>query len=303
MKRRNLLKSLGLLSVAPILSEKSLALTSSAKRHRILRFAHITDVHLKNEFGAPAKFKRCLHHIQNQKTPVDFILNGGDIVYDMNKSNLSAINAQWSLYHDMVKGETKLEQFCVLGNHDIWWEENNKGTAVYGKQYAMDQLGLAKPYYSFVRNGWKFICLDSVHLDIDGTWYIGKLGDEQFEWLRAELQNSNGHPICILSHIPILTVTNLIEKDIVNSWVMYGGDMHTDVYKLVSLFYQHKNVKLCLSGHIHILDQVKYNDVHYICDGAVSGAWWEGQREETAPGYGLLDFYDDGSFEFEYVNY
>ncbi|WP_394348360.1 hypothetical protein [Mucilaginibacter corticis] len=27
-------------------------------------------------------------------------------------------------------------------------------------------------------NGWKFTLLDSVHLDIDNTWYIGKLGDE-----------------------------------------------------------------------------------------------------------------------------
>jgi len=68
--------------------------------------------------------------------------------------------------------------------------DNDKGQAIYGKAYSMDKIGLPKPYYSFIKNGWKFIVLDSVLLDIDNTWYIGKLGDEQFTWLQTELQNT-----------------------------------------------------------------------------------------------------------------
>lgn len=300
MQRRSVLKTLGAALLTP-----SITLASpSPARKRVLRVAHLTDVHLKNELGAPAKFAKCLHHVQQQTPKVDMILNGGDIVFDMNKENMDTINAQWKLYKDILKSDCSLPVTYCLGNHDIWWAENNFGQEIYGKQFALDQLQLSKPYYSMMKNGWKIIVLDSVNLDIDGTWYIGKLGDAQFSWLEQELKNTDSKtPVLIMSHIPILTATNLIEDDIVNRWQMYGGDMHTDVSKIIKLFYRHPNVKLCLSGHIHLRERLEYNNVTYICDGAVSGAWWNGNRRETAPGYGLIDLFDDGTFEDRYVNY
>lgn len=300
MERRSALKNIGGLLVAPALSFEVVA---KAKR-RVLRIAHLTDVHLKNEYDAPARYVRCLHHVQQQSPAVDLILNGGDIVFDMNKENIGAINQQWKLTKDTLWNNCSLPVKYCLGNHDIWWNEDDKGQGLYGKKYSMGQLELSKPYYSFTKKGWKFIILDSVHLDIDGTWYIGKLGDEQFNWLSEELKATDpAMPVLVMSHIPILTATNLIEDDTINKWVMLGGDMHTDNAKIISLFYQHPNVKLCLAGHIHLRDKVVYNNVTYICDGAVSGAWWQGNKRETAPGYGLIDLYDDGSFEEQYINY
>jgi len=300
MERRSALKNIGGLFLAPSLITE----VSAAHNEPVLRVAHITDVHLKNDFGAPAKFAKCLHHVQQQTPKVDLILNGGDIVFDMNKENISTIDAQWKLYNDLIKSDNNLPIRYCLGNHDIWWSENNKGQAVYGKQYSLDQLQMPKPYYSFEKAGWKFIVLDSVHLDIDNTWYIGKLGEEQFTWLENELNNTSANvPVLVLSHIPILTATLMVEDNIVNKWEMLGGDMHTDTSKIINLFYQHPNVKLCLSGHIHLRDRVEYNNVTYICNGAVSGAWWEGNRRQTAPGYGALDLFADGSFQERYVNY
>jgi len=298
MLRRSALKNIGGLFLAPAFFGKRPAAKPA------LRIAHITDVHLKDQFGAPAKFVKCLHHLQQQDPKPDFILNGGDIVFDMNKELIGTIDAQWKLMNDVMKSECSLPVRYCLGNHDIWWNENNKGQAIYGKQYSLNQLKLASPYYSFTNGGWKFIVLDSVHLDIDGTWYIGKLGDEQFNWLAGELAATPPDmPVLILSHIPILTATLMIEDNIVNKWTMLGGDMHTDTSKIISLFYKYPNVKLCLSGHIHLRDKVVYNNVTYICNGAVSGAWWEGNRRETAPGYGLIDLYPDGTFREQYVNY
>lgn len=300
MERRIALKSIGALVLAPSLTFGK----AVTEKHSVLRIAHLTDIHLKNKFDAPAKFVKCLHHVQQQNPKVDLILNGGDVVFDMNKENINTINDQWKLMKSLLKSENNLPvQYC-LGNHDIWWNENSKEQTYYGKQYAMGQLEMVKPYHSFMKNGWKFIILDSVHLDIDNTWYIGKLGDEQFSWLENELKATNAAtPVLVMSHIPILTSVLMIEDDIVNKWVMTGGDMHTDTSKIINLFYQHPNVKLCLSGHIHLRDKVVYNNVTYICDGAVSGAWWEGNRRQTAPGYGLIDLYADGSFEESYVNY
>ena len=300
MKRRSALKNLGGLLIAPSLIKASFAPKNSPS----LRIAHLTDIHLKNKFDAPARFARCLRHMQQHSPQIDLVLNGGDIVFDMNKENIGTINDQWKLYKSVWANETAIPVKYVLGNHDIWWNENDRSQATYGKQFSMDQLGLSKPYNSFTQGGWKFILLDSVHLDIDNTWYIGKLGEEQFGWLENELNNTDlSIPVLILTHIPILTATNLIEDNIVNKWEMLGGDMHTDVAKIISLFNKHPNVKLCLSGHIHLREKLVYNNVTYICNGAVSGAWWEGNKRETAPGYGIIDLFSDGSFSENYINY
>lgn len=300
MERRTLLKNLGGLLLVPALPFNNFP----EGKKPVLRVAHLTDVHLKDKWDAPARFAKCLHHVQ-QRPGVDMILNGGDIVFDMNKENMDTINAQWNLWHNTIKADCTLPIHYILGNHDIWWNENDKGQALYGKQYATEQLKLASPYYSFTKNGWKFILLDSVHLDIDGTWYIGQLGDVQFKWLEDELKSTpTDTPVCVMSHIPLLTATLMVDdQTAVNRWEVLGGDMHTDISKIVSLFYRHPNVKLCLSGHIHLRDKVVYNNVTYICNGAVSGAWWEGNKRETAPGYGLIDLYADGSFDEQYVNY
>jgi Icc protein len=300
MQRRAVLKNLGGFLLIPALPFKSLA----ADKKPVLRVAHLTDVHLKDKWDAPARFAKCLHHVQQQAN-VDMIFNGGDIVFDMNKENIDTINTQWKLWHSTMKSDNSLPVHYILGNHDIWWNENDKGQALYGKQYAIDQLKLASPYYSFIKNGWKFILLDSVHLDIDGTWYIGKLGDVQLNWLENELKSTLASmPVCVLTHIPILTATLMVDdQTAVNKWEVLGGDMHTDNSNIISLFYRHPNVKLCLSGHIHLRDKVVYNNVTYICNGAVSGAWWEGNKRETAPGYGLVDLYADGTFDEQYVNY
>jgi len=299
MERRSVIKSLGGLMLLPAIN-----LGFKTDDQPVLRVAHITDVHLKNDLGAPVKFVKCLHHIQEQTPKIDLILNGGDVVFDMNKENLSVIDAQWKLQQETMKNENSLPVFYALGNHDIWWNENSKGETFYGKKYAMDKLKLNKPYYSFIKNGWKFIVLDSTHLDIDNTWYIGKLGDEQFSWLEKELGATVAEmPVLVMTHIPILTALLMIEDNILNKWTMLGGDMHTDTAKIISLFYKYPNVKLALSGHLHMRDKVVYNGVNYLCNGAVSGAWWNGNRRETAPGYGLIDLYADGRFEEKYVNY
>ena len=86
-------------------------------------------------------------------------------------------------------------------------------------------------------------------------------------------------------------------------WVVPRAWMHIDSNRLNTLFNQHQNIKICLSGHIHLYDRVLYNGVTYICDGAVCGNWWDGDYHQTPPGYGIIDLYEDGSFGDQYVEY
>lgn len=90
MKRRSVIQRLSSLLLTPALAVGE----TQSPAAPALRIAHITDVHLGDKPGAAEKFTRCLHHIQQHTPKVDLILNGGDIVFDMNKENLSVIGSQ-----------------------------------------------------------------------------------------------------------------------------------------------------------------------------------------------------------------
>lgn len=74
--------------------------------------------------------------------------------------------------------------------------------------------------------------------------------------------------------------------------------MHGDVQRIVRLLRQHPNVKLALSGHLHLTERLEYSGVTYVC-----GGWWKGPHHGTPEGYLLVDLYDDGSVENRYVAY
>jgi len=126
------------------------------------------------------------------------------------------------------------------------------------------------------------------------------------EWLRGELQSTPAKtPIVVLSHIPILCGCAFLDghNEKSGNWVVPGAWMHLDARQIKDLFFQHRNVRLCLSGHIHLQDRLDYNGVTYLCNGAVCGGWWKGNYQETQPGYALIDLYDDGTFKHEYVRF
>ena len=83
MKRRDVIKSAGILAATGLLTSNSVnavAVETKSKAKLALRVAHITDVHIRPDLGAPEKFKNCLEEIKKQK--IDFFLNGGDSIFD-----------------------------------------------------------------------------------------------------------------------------------------------------------------------------------------------------------------------------
>ena len=88
-----------------------------------------------------------------------------------------------------------------------------------------------------------------------------------------------------------------------NKWQIPGAWMHKDAKRLKDLFFQHKNVKLAMSGHVHLQDEVNYLGVKYLCNGAASGGWWGGNYQEFPPAFALVDLYEDGSSEHQIINY
>lgn len=187
----------------------------------------------------------------------------------------------------------------------MYWQ--GKDDELGGKAGVLKMLQMEHNYYSFDKNGWHFIMLDSNHPTSPGM-----LDDEQWDWFVKDVEkNANDKPTLIMSHYPLLSCTGIVDNkpDFRGPFKVSGSYNHLDIMKFIEVFNKNKNIKLCLSGHIHLLDKVWYNDVAYLCNGATSGFWWEpgddgkSAYKQTVPGYSLLNLYEDGSFDHEYIKY
>jgi Icc protein len=287
----------------------------SRRRNRVLRAAHLTDIHVladKPGYDRPEEgMVAAIRHAQGQADRPDMLLFGGDMVMDSLKAGKDEALAQWAVWSRIFAAEVALPHHLALGNHDIWGWASHDATSQrdpdYGKGLAMRLLGLSRSYYSFDRSGWHFIVLDSLQINYASSYgYLARLDDEQFEWLGRDLAaTDSGTPVCVLSHVPILAVCGLVDRHLADAgaWVIPGVLTHLDALRIKNLFSRHPNVRLCLGGHIHLADDVTYRGVRYCCNGAVSGNWWKGSYEEYGPAYALVDFFDDGSVENTLVPY
>jgi 3',5'-cyclic-AMP phosphodiesterase len=275
---------------------------------RVIRFAHFTDIHMEPKRNAPQGLVVALEHMQSLEDKPELLVTGGDHVMDA-----FAAKEDWTVIQYSTLKKT-LDEHChipikyCVGNHDIWgWNKKYSKTtgkeSYWGKDKPVHEFNMPNRYYSFSKDYWCFIILDSMLPD--GANYAAGLDDKQFEWLRGQLKENQDKYIVIISHIPILSAAAYFDGDNEKGgqWKLPRQWMHLDARKLKDLFAEYPNVKLCISGHLHLVDRVEYNGVTYICDGAVCGAWWKGDNMECDEGYGVFDLFDDGTFAHLYVSY
>lgn len=283
---------------------------AAAPRRRVLRVAHFTDSHIQPERGAFDGVTACLRHMMALKPRPDLVITGGDLIMDSFEAEEPRTRLQWELFTKVFRDECGLPVSHCLGNHDIWgWDQRKSKTTSnerrWGKRWAMDTLGLESSYYAIDRAGWRIIVLDSVAPRF-GDHYTANLGEEQRCWLDERLEEAGPKtPVLIVSHIPIYSMCAVDHDGEIKEgdWSVVGAVMHTDAQAVMSTFRRRANVRLCLSGHIHMLDRIDFHGVTFICDGAVSGAWWKGPKERCTEGYGVIDLFDDGTFEHRYETY
>ena len=56
----------------------SISFAEENKKTGKIRFAYLTDIHVKPDATAEAGMAKAFHHAQSLKPKVDFIINGGD---------------------------------------------------------------------------------------------------------------------------------------------------------------------------------------------------------------------------------
>lgn len=294
------------LAASAVSDPTKLAKAPIQRPRRVLRIAHITDVHVQPERDAMKGFELCLQRAQAESP--DLVLFGGDMVMDCLNADRDRVQTQWSCFQSVIRHNLSVPARHCVGNHDVWgWDNRAKygKEAGFGKRMALDQMGLTSPYYSFDQAGWKFVVLDSTHPRF-GNGYVGKLDQAQFEWLSDVLTNTPREtPILVMSHIPILAACAYFDgpNERTGNWNVPGAWMHVDARRLKDLFKRFPNVNACLAGHIHLIDRVSYCGVDYYCNGAVCAGWWRGDNQECKNGYAIVDLYSNGSCHNRYVEF
>lgn len=283
--------------------------TEATLKKRSFRIAHLTDIHVKPGEIPEKGMAKALQAAQQLKPKPDFIINSGDSIMDALEADKSSVASQWKIFQGILKQENTLPVYHSIGNHDIWgWfnkSDQDKQDNVYGKQWAVNELQIPKRYYSFEKDNWVFIVLDSTQLNPNGG-YIAYLDEDQFAWLKDKLSSIGDKHVCIVSHIPILSICSglFFNKTEANGDLLLKRNlMHTDFLKLKEVFKLYTNIKVCISGHIHLQDEVTYLGIKYYCNGAVCGNWWKGSFQEFAPAFAVMDFFNDGSVTRSMIAY
>ncbi len=262
------------------------------------RLVHLCDLHLDEKEAVLDAAVRSMN--QALKFSPNHIITGGDAVRDALKDPAELVEKHWRNFDQFLQQLllNGIPVHHVLGNHDI----DGGLPEDIAKNQALNAYRMELAYYSFETPFWQIVVLDSNFIVQNERGYEARLDQDQLFWLENIL-NSNHKPVCLISHIPLLSAAAFLDGDLVSqgNWIVPGAWMHLDSLHLTELFNKYPRVKLCLSGHLHLHEQVHYNGVTYVCNGAISGNWWEGTYRQTPPGFGVVDLNADGTFTTRYI--
>jgi 3',5'-cyclic AMP phosphodiesterase CpdA len=204
-----------------------------------LSFLQISDSHIgfskEANKDVTATFRIALDRINAMPTPPSFLIHTGDI------SQLSKPE-EFDTFDELLKSCRTKDVFYVPGEHDVL----DGSGKLYRERYLKSVEGKGSGWYSFNKNGIHFIGLVNVlNLQAGG---LGQLGDEQLEWLEADVKSlGSSTPIVVFAHIPL--------------WAVYPewGWGTSDSERALGYLKRFGSVTV-LNGHIHqVLQKVEGN--------------------------------------------
>jgi 3',5'-cyclic-AMP phosphodiesterase len=274
-----------------------------------LRLVFATDIHLMqdNKLRSADGMAAALDAIQ--KVRPDLILCGGDLTDPSPNLDFPAAQKLLDQFFNIWNRHTSVETHYAFGNHDLVGTKNKavcRTDPRFGKGLYQKHLGLSRLYYSFEKRGWRFIVLDDVWPNPDGTYYAEYKAD-QLNFLRCELEMHRTQPTVITAHIPSFSVF----PTLAGYTKLNGTNLETAISlvsknsrALFTTIHDSKaNVKLVLAGHLHHQELIEVEDIHYLNGGAICGNWWKGSVMGTSEGFNQIDLHPDGTFDIVYQTY
>lgn len=261
-------------------------------------FVFMTDIHITEERNATEGLLQAIDTI-NSLHP-DFVLTGGDNIMDALAQTYGRADSLYTLFSETTK-KLNMPIYSTMGNHEIFGLYEKSGIdpshEEYGKKMYEDKI--AKRYYSFDHKNWHFVVLDGIGFT-DDRHYIGYVDEEQLNWLKKDLeQTGKERPVAVSIHIPLLSVGSQIMEGPTKP--MGESSIVTNSHEVIEILEKY-NTKLVLQGHLHFLEDIEYNGIHYITGGAISAQWWQGPRFGMEEGFLKIDVSGD-DFKWKYVDY
>lgn len=160
-------------------------------------FVQISDSHIGfNKEGintdVAGTLKEAIARINALPEQPDFILHTGDLTH-------LAAAEEFDMLDQLLKSVKTQQIFYVPGEHDVTGDEGK----LYLERFGKNTKG--QGWHSFDFNGVHFVGLvNVVNIQQNG---LGALGNDQLEWLEADLKNrSSDTPIVVFAHIPLWSV-------------------------------------------------------------------------------------------------
>ena len=204
-----------------------------------LRIAQVSDAHFSSfEGNTSYKFLKKSGELLddvifqiNTSGPYDFVMFTGDLV---NYPKISEIQKFTSHVNNLI-----YPWYAIAGNHDISIDgplTKDKFMATLAQ--ANDNMNQINIYYAFTpKKGFRVICLDSI-IDYKLT-ANGEISNEEFIWLKEELDEHEKDTIIICTHVPIIEPYSSSNHKMLNE------------YEVRKLLKTHKNPLIVLQGHYH----------------------------------------------------
>ncbi len=238
-----------LLNIVLMLSIFLFTNCSSEKEVKTIRIGMCSDVHLPTMHDSEKRISSFIDSMIIAKP--DFIIELGD--FGIPSEKYVPYFSIWNSFPGL--------KYHVIGNHEM-----DGGTSL---DEAVAYRKMKNSYYTFSKNGFKFIVLDgNDKKEENQKGYRSYMGKEQLDWLKYELKIAR-KPIVIFSHQGIGTDPN-------NPGERYSIENSLDVRKI---FENHNKqnksnrVICCFNGHTHHDFAEEINEIWYITINSMSYKW------------------------------
>ncbi len=295
MNKIALIKSVFLLTIFTVFNHHPQTTTDSPNS---FSFVFATDIHVQHERNGAMGFSQAIDTI-NKLQPA-FVITGGDLVFDVLGQTYERSDSLYNLYQHAIK-KFEMPIYNTMGNHEIYGIYKKSGADSLHPEYGekMFEKRLGKSYYSFEHGGWKFMILNSIE-DTKRNKYIGLVDEKQIEWIKNELAATDPQtPIVISTHIPFITA--YMQKYSGSTAANDSGLVVVNSKEVLDLFKGY-NLKLVLQGHLHTVEDIYIDGIHFITGGAVSARWWTGPNMGFEEGFMLINVKGE-DFDWKYVDY
>ncbi len=204
-----------------------------------LRIAQVSDAHFSSfEDNTSYKFLKKSGELLddaifqiNTSGPYDFVIFTGDLI---NVPKTSELEKFTNHANNLI-----YPWYAIDGNHDIDIDgklSKRKFLEVLASHN--ENMNQKNIYYAFTpKKGFRVICLDSI-IDYKLT-ANGEVSNEEFIWLKEELESHEKDIIVVCTHVPIIEPYSSSSHKMLND------------YEIRKLLKTHKNPVIVLQGHYH----------------------------------------------------